>query len=471
MKLRLAANFGIGRILLERLRAGRGPATLSRPAGRRKRREGSMAVLLGAIADDFTGATDLCNTLVRRGMRAVQLIGVPEASAAVPDAEAIVVALKSRTIPAAEAVAQSLAALAWLRGAGARQLLFKYCSTFDSTNAGNIGPVAEALLDALGADFTLYCPAFPEAGRTIYRGYLFVGDVLLSESGMRDHPLTPMRDPSLVRVLQRQCRGRVGLVPVATVARGADAVREAFAELRRQGIRHAIVDAIEDRHLEAIGAAAADLPLITGGSGIALGLPENFRRRGLLSAGAADALPAIGGAAAVLSGSCSTATLAQVAHMRERAPAFTIDPIAIAAGRDVAAQALDWAGPLLGAGPILISATAHPEEVAEVQRRLGRERAGALVEQTLAAIAEGLVARGVRRLVVAGGETAGAVVQALGVTGLRIGRQIDPGVPWTASFPGSLGEPVLALALKSGNFGAPDFFLRAFSVLAEGDAA
>jgi uncharacterized protein YgbK (DUF1537 family) len=280
-----------------------------------------------------------------------------------------------------------------------------------------------------------------------------------------------MRDPSLVRVLQRQCRGRVGLVPVATVARGADAVREAFAELRRQGIRHAIVDAIEDRHLEAIGAAAADLPLITGGSGIALGLPENFRRRGLLSAGAADALPAIGGAAAVLSGSCSTATLAQVAHMRERAPAFTIDPIAIAAGRDVAAQALDWAGPLLGAGPILISATAHPEEVAEVQRRLGRERAGALVEQTLAAIAEGLVARGVRRLVVAGGETAGAVVQALGVTGLRIGRQIDPGVPWTASFPGSLGEPVLALALKSGNFGAPDFFLRAFSVLAEGDAA
>jgi uncharacterized protein YgbK (DUF1537 family) len=426
-----------------------------------------MAVLLGAIADDFTGATDLCNTLVRRGMRAVQLIGVPQASAAAPDAEAVVVALKSRTIPAAEAATQSLAALAWLRGAGARQLLFKYCSTFDSTDAGNIGPVAEALLDALGADFTLYCPAFPEAGRTICHGYLFVGDVLLSESGMRDHPLTPMRDPSLVRVLQRQCRGKVGLVPVATVARGASAVREAFAGLRREGIRHAIVDAIEDSHLETIVEAAADFPLITGGSGIALGLPANFRRRGLLGDGDADALPVVAGAAVVLSGSCSTATLAQVAHMRERAPAFAIDPIAVAEGRDVAAEALDWAGPLLGAGPILISATAPPEEVAEAQRRLGRERAGALVEEALAVIARGLAAKGARRFVVAGGETAGAVVQALGVKGLRIGRQIDPGVPWTVS----LGEPMLALALKSGNFGAPDFFLRAFSVLAEGDAA
>ncbi len=424
-----------------------------------------MPVLLGAIADDFTGATDLCNTLVRRGMRTVQLIGVPGVSTSVPDAEAVVVALKSRTIPAADAIDESLRALSWLRDAGARQVLFKYCSTFDSTDAGNIGPVAEAMMDALGADFTLFCPAFPEAGRTIYRGYLFVGDVLLSESGMRDHPLTPMRDPSLVRVLQRQSRGKVGLVPVATVARGAPAIRDAFAELREQGCRHAIVDAIEDRHLEMIGEAAADFPLITGGSGIALGLPENFRRRGLLGDGPADALPAVSGAAVVLSGSCSTATLAQVAYMRERAPMFTVDPIAIAEGRDVAAAALDWARPLIGAEPILISATAPPEEVADVQRRLGRDKAGALLEETLAAIARGLAAAGARRFVVAGGETAGAVVQALGVTGLRIGPQIDPGVPWTAS----LDEPALALALKSGNFGAPDFFLRAFAVLSEGD--
>src|SRR5580700_3220587 len=425
-----------------------------------------MTVLLGAIADDFTGATDLCNTLVRRGMRTVQLIDVPMPGREVPDAEAVVVALKSRTIPAAEAIEKSLAALGWLRKAGARQILFKYCSTFDSTDAGNIGPVAEALMEALGTDFTLFCPAFPENGRTIYRGYLFIGDVLLSESGMRDHPLTPMRDPSLVRVLQRQCRGKVGLVQQPIVAQGAQAIRDAFASLRQAGFRHAIVDAVADRDLEAIGEAAADLALITGGSGIALGLPANFRRQGLLGeGGSADALPPVEGGAAVLSGSCSQATQAQVAYMRERRPVFTIDPVAAAAGRDIVEEALDWAMARLGDKPILISATATPEVVAAVQEALGRERAGALVEGILAGVARGLVERGVRRLVVAGGETSGAVVQALGAVGLRIGRQIDPGVPWTVSLPGSLGDPPLALALKSGNFGAEDFFLRAFDVL------
>jgi uncharacterized protein YgbK (DUF1537 family) len=427
-----------------------------------------MPVVLGAIADDFTGATDLCNTLVRRGMKTVQLIDVPQGNLTpgrtIPDAEAVVIALKSRTIPAGDAVAMSLAALAWLKDAGARQILFKYCSTFDSTDKGNIGPVAEALLEALGADFTLYCPAFPEAGRTIFKGYLFVGDGLLSESGMRDHPLTPMRDPSLVRVLQQQSRGKVGLVQHSTVAQGPQAIADAFAELKEGGFRHTIVDAIADRDLEAIGEAAKDFVLITGGSGIALGLPGNFRRQGLIGDGAAaDALPRIAGKAAVLSGSCSQATLAQLAHMRERAPVFAIDPLAAAAGDDIAEEALSWAEGKLGDQPILFAATAPPETVAEVQAKLGRERAGALVEWIMAEIAKGLVARGVRRIVVAGGETAGAVVQALGVTGLRIGRQIDPGVPWTVS----LGEPALALALKSGNFGAPDFFLRAFTALEE----
>jgi 3-dehydrotetronate 4-kinase len=423
-----------------------------------------MSVLLGAIADDFTGATDLCNTLVRRGMRTVQLIDVPSPDVVVGNAEAVVVALKSRTVPFEDAVQTSLAALAWLQRAGARQILFKYCSTFDSTDAGNIGPVAEALMDALDTDFTLFCPAFPETGRTIYRGYLFVGDVLLSESGMRDHPLTPMRDPSLVRVLQRQTRGKVGLVPQYDVARGTEAIRDAFASLRQAGFRHAIVDAIENRDLEAIGEAAADFALITGGSGIASGLPENFRRQGLLGeSSGADALPPIAGPAAVLSGSCSEATRAQLAYIRERAPVFKVDPVAAAAGRNIVGEALDWATSRLGDRPIVISATAPPEEVAAIQKALGRERAGALVEETLAAIARGLAARGARRLIVAGGETAGAIVQALGVTGLRIGRQIDPGVPWTMS----LGDPPLALALKSGNFGAPDFFWRACSVLDE----
>ncbi len=425
-----------------------------------------MTLLLGSIADDFTGATDLANTLVRQGMRTVQLIDVPDAATALPDADAIVVALKSRTIPAADAVKQSLAALAWLRRAGARQILFKYCSTFDSTDAGNIGPVADALLDALagapGGDFTVFCPAFPENGRTIYKGYLFVGDVLLSESGMRDHPLTPMRDPSLVRVLQRQTRHKVGLVPYATVAKGADAIRDAFAALRRDGFRHAVVDAVGDGDLLALGAAIADLALITGGSGIALGLPENFRRAGLLApSDAAGTLPVVHGPEAVIAGSCSTATLAQVAAMRARRPVFDIDPLALAEGADAVGAALDFAARELASGPILISASAPPEQVRQVQDRLGRERAGTLVETALAAIARGLVERGVRRLVVAGGETSGAVVKALGITGLRIGPQIDPGVPWTAS----LGDKPLLLALKSGNFGGPDFFLRSFAVL------
>jgi 3-dehydrotetronate 4-kinase len=420
-----------------------------------------MTLLLGAIADDFTGATDLANTLVRQGMRTVQLIGVP-AQPAPADVDALVVALKSRTVPAAEAVAQSLAALRWLKSAGARQILFKYCSTFDSTDQGNIGPVADALLDALGADFTVFCPAFPENGRTIYRGYLFVGDVLLSESSMRDHPLTPMRDANLCRVLARQTPHKVGLVPLAAVSRGAAAVRAEFARLRRDGCRHAILDAVSDSDLLTLGEALPDLALVTGGSGIALGLPENFRRAGLLEqTQQADRLPPVRGTAAVISGSCSTATLAQVAAMRRTAAVFDVDPLALAAGEPIAARALDWAGSRLGDAPLLISASAPPERVRAVQEKLGRERAGSLVEAALAEIARGLVGRGVRRLVVAGGETSGAVVQALGITGLRIGRQIDPGVPWTAS----LGEPTLALALKSGNFGGEDFFMRAFQCL------
>jgi uncharacterized protein YgbK (DUF1537 family) len=427
-----------------------------------------MPVLLGAIADDFTGATDLCNTLVRRGMKTVQLIDVPAPGTTVPDAEAVVIALKSRTIPAADAISASLKALAWLQDAGARQILFKYCSTFDSTDAGNIGPVAEALLDALGSEFTLYCPAFPEAGRTIFKGYLFVGDMLLSESGMRDHPLTPMRDPSLVRVLQRQCKGKVGLVEQATVAKGPAAIAEAFAALKRDGYRHAIVDATADHDLEAIGEAASDFALITGGSGIALGLPANFRRLALIGdGGGADILPKINGKTAVLSGSCSQATLAQLAYMRERAPVFAIDPLAAASGAKVADEALAWAADRLGDQPILFAATAPPDQVAAAQEKLGRENAGALIEGIMADIARGLVGRGVRRLVVAGGETAGAVVQALGVTGLQIGRQIDPGVPWTVSLPGNSNTPPLALALKSGNFGKPDFFLRAFEAYEE----
>lgn len=424
-----------------------------------------MPALLGCIADDFTGGTDLAGMLVKAGMRTVQLIGVPDGP--LPEGvDAVVVALKSRTSPVDDAVAESLAALKWLQQAGCRQFYFKYCSTFDSTPRGNIGPVAEALMKALGTSFTIACPAFPANARTIYKGCLFVGDVPLNESGMRNHPLTPMTDANLVRVLQQQVQGKVGLVEYATVSQGADAVGRRFTALREQGVGMAIVDALSNADLEAIGTACANMPLITGGSGIALGLPQNFRRIGLLSQSVvADALPGIGGHRAVISGSCSVATNRQVALMRERAPAFNIDPMRLACGEDLASAALDWARSRVGKEPILVYATATPETVRQAQAKLGAVHAGELVENALARVARGLVDLGVGQLIVAGGETSGAVVKALGVTGLRIGPEIDPGVPWTTSLNKVSGDRPIALALKSGNFGSDDFFFKAWGKL------
>lgn len=420
-------------------------------------------MLLGCIADDFTGATDLANTLVRYGMRTVQLLGVPDEATVVPDADAVVVALKSRTTPAGDAVNESLAALQWLRNAGCEQFFFKYCSTFDSTADGNIGPVADALLDELDANFTIACPAFPENARTIFKGHLFVGDVLLNESGMQNHPLTPMTDANLVNVLQSQTPHKVGLIKHDVVAAGVGAVLGASQKLIQDGYRHAIVDAVTDADLEVIGEACAGLKLITGGSGVALGLPANFRANGSLTqTGSADALPAINGASIVLAGSCSTATLAQVEHMKASRPAFRIDPADVANGKNVAEDAIEFAASNLATGPVLIYSSAPAEQIQQVQAQFGREAAGTMIENTLAKIAASVVQdHGVRRVVVAGGETSGAVVTALNVRGLRIGPQIDPGVPWTVS----LGHQPLALALKSGNFGSEDFFLKSLAQL------
>jgi 3-dehydrotetronate 4-kinase len=422
----------------------------------------SAPVLLGCIADDFTGATDLANMLVRGGMRTVQTIGVPQAPLDQP-VQAVVVALKSRTAPRDAAVAESLAALEWLRAAGCRQFYFKYCSTFDSTAAGNIGPVAEALMKALGTGFAIACPAFPEAGRTIYRGNLFVGDLLLNESGMQNHPLTPMTDANLVRVLQQQTQIKVGLLRYDTVQQGPEAIAVARAALVGQQVGLAIADAISDDDLYKLGTACADDILLTGGSGLAIGLPANFARAGLLpETGHAEDLPVIEGPSAVLSGSCSRATQGQVAHWTEAGhPAFRIDPLALSSNPALVEQALSFAARHIASEPVLIYATSTPEEVVAVQQKLGTAASGALVEDALAAIAKGLRELGVRRFVIAGGETSGAVVKALGVNALQIGPQIDPGVPWTAS----LGTPALALALKSGNFGTPDFFSKALSAL------
>lgn len=415
---------------------------------------------LGCIADDFTGATDLANNLVRAGMRVTQSIGVPTA-AWQGEADAVVVALKSRTVPAAEAVEQSLAALRWLQAGGAEQIYFKYCSTFDSTPRGNIGPVTEALMQALGAHFTIASPAFPDNQRTVFKGHLFVGEVLLSESGMQNHPLTPMTDPNLVRVLQAQSRGKVGLIDHLVVARGERAIRERIGVLAAQGVSIAIVDALTNEDLMRLGPALKGMALVTAGSGVAIGLPPNF---GIEPSSRASRLPPPAGWQAVVSGSCSLATNQQVQEwIRCGAPALALDPVRLATGIDVAAEVLAWAQPLLPLGPVLVYSTADAATVRSTQARLGVGQAGALIERTLAAIAQGLVKLGVRQLLVAGGETAGACVQALGVAQMQIGPQIDPGVPWCHTvLPTGEG---LHLALKSGNFGTPDFFGKAFGLL------
>lgn len=418
-------------------------------------------LLIGAIADDFTGATDLANNLVRRGMRAVQAIGVPKEPLG-EDVDAVVVALKSRTVPAREAVAASLEALAWLRREGAQQIFFKYCSTFDSTREGNIGPVAEALMDALGTDLAIACPAFPENRRTVFKGYLFAGDGLLNESGMEHHPLTPMTDANLVRVLQAQSRGKVGLVDYRAVGANADAIAARFGALRAEGVRLAIVDAISDDDLMRIGKAVAGMPLVTGGSGVAIGLPANW---GIAPSPAAAALPAPSGLRAIVSGSCSAATRGQVEAFRAAGgQAFALDPMAMAGDESTANAVLAQASAAAASGPVLVYSTAAPESVRAVQGRLGTQAAGELVERAIAGIAKGLVASGVRQLIVAGGETSGAVVQSLGIERLRIGGQIDPGVPWCAAH-SPVADGTIHLALKSGNFGAPDFFTKAFAQL------
>jgi uncharacterized protein YgbK (DUF1537 family) len=423
-------------------------------------------ILLGCIADDFTGATDLANNLVRAGMRVVQTIGTPDASNTV-DADAVVIALKSRTLPAAQAVAQSLAALRWLRAQGAQQIYFKYCSTFDSVYegeaSGNIGPVTEALMDALGTDFTVATPAFPDNQRTVFKGHLFVGDALLAESSMRNHPLTPMTDSNLVRVMQGQCHKEIGLLDYSVVAQGVGAITERVAQLRAKGVGIAIVDAVSNADLLVLGQALAGMPLLTAGSGLAIGLPANFS---ISPSAEAGVLPPALGATAIVSGSCSLATNAQVKHFMDAGlPAFAVDPVQLMHGVDVVQQVMDWALPLLGDKPVLVYSTADPTAVRTSQAQLGAHAAAEMVERALSEIAIGLVKRGVGQLIVAGGETSGACVQALGITRMQVGMQVAPGVPWCHAVTGLEGRPV-HLLLKSGNFGAPDIFTQGFGLLA-----
>jgi 3-dehydrotetronate 4-kinase len=428
-----------------------------------------VTLALGCIADDYTGASDLANTLTRCGLRTVQTIGVPSDDLALPDVDAVVVSLKSRSIEAGQAVSRSRAAEKWLRGHGAAHVLFKICSTFDSTDAGNIGPVMDALRADSGDNIVLVTPAFPETGRTVYQGNLFVGSVPLNESPLKDHPLNPMHDSNLVRVLARQSRTKIGLVDLAAIARGPDAVRARLADLAGKDIGAAIADAVFERDLEIIGQVALDHRVSVGASGLGLGLARALVASGKIKSNAANAMPnaAVGGQAACLAGSCSQATLQQIANAERVMPVLHLDPDRIVAGQDEARRALSWAKDRLGDGPVLIASSSTPDRVAALQSRHGRDAAGHAIEQAMADIAEGLFETGVRRLVVAGGETSGAVVDRLRIPGFLVGPEIAAGVPVLraigAKADGKAGD--MLLALKSGNFGGPEFFSDALKLM------
>ncbi|MCG8492127.1 MAG: four-carbon acid sugar kinase family protein [Sneathiellales bacterium] len=420
-------------------------------------------MLLGCIADDLTGATDLAMILVAEGMQTVQIVGVPDHLTPVPDADAVIIALKSRTIPAKEAVSQSLECCRWLKKAGAKQIFFKYCSTFDSTSEGNIGPVSDALMKELDCSHTIACPAFPKNGRTVYQGNLFVFDQLLSESSMKTHPLTPMTDSNLARVLSAQSRSNVENIYCEEVSKGEQAIRTAFSSNSKENPTIYILDAIHDEHLKTIGQAISNLPLVTGGSAVAMGLPANFQNKGLLNREAdTDAFRPPAGRNVILSGSCSDTTLKQIRHAKKYIPSFKIDPNDIARGAPVIRNALEFSLSQTDPDrPVLIYSSAGSEDVRRAQSGFGKIALGEKIEIAMGEIAKALSLEGFNRFVVAGGETSGAVIQALEISSLHIGPEIDPGVPWTLT----TEEPSRALALKSGNFGSEDFFIKALELL------
>ncbi|TBA98363.1 3-oxo-tetronate kinase [Rhizobium ruizarguesonis] len=425
-----------------------------------------MVILLGSIADDYTGASDLANTLTKNGLRTVQTVGIPDPSLALPDVDAVVVSLKIRSVPASDAVAAAASAERWLRQRGAGHVLYKICSTFDSTDAGNIGPVTEALSDAAGGGIVLVTPAFPETGRTVYLGHLFVGGQPLNESPLKDHPLNPMHDANLVRVLTRQSRNVVGLIDLTTIAAGPGAVKARLDSFRTAGITAVIADAIFERDLETLGEVALETPVSTGASGLGLGLARALVRSGRISSGGAtttDAIRPVGGLSAVVAGSCSKATLHQLDIAERSMPVLRLDPEQLLAGPDEIAAAISWAGDRISAGPVVVAASAAPETVSRLQSLYGRGATGHAIETATSIITAELVERGVRRLVVAGGETSGAAVDRLAIPAFLIGPEIAPGVPVLRTVGNAQGD--MLLALKSGNFGGEDFFTAALAMM------
>ncbi|MCM2370577.1 3-oxo-tetronate kinase [Aporhodopirellula aestuarii] len=427
----------------------------------------NRTAVLGCIADDVTGATDLANNLVRGGMRVVQVLGVPDARvlANAFEVDAIVVALKTRSIPKQDAISQSLDALKSLQALRISHFYFKYCSTFDSTEEGNIGPVAEALMDSLGVTQTVFCPAFPAAGRTVYQGHLFVGDQLLNESGMQNHPLNPMTDANLVRFLGKQTSRRVGLVSSAVIESGAAAVAQRLSQLKEDDVSMVVTDTTSDEQLTMLASSCASLPLVTGGSGLARFLPDAYRECGLLHSQVfAPEVPKVDGRSLIVAGSCSRATAGQIRYMDGKCPLYRIDVSGVMDDPNVEQNKIvKWASESDPGQPVLIASGASPEQITETQERFGAMEVALAIENFLSALTVRLVKDlGFTRLVLAGGETSGAIVRELGIDTLRIGPEICTGVPWTESLD---RERSLALALKSGNFGDANFFESALEML------
>jgi uncharacterized protein YgbK (DUF1537 family) len=423
-----------------------------------------MSLILGCIADDYTGASDLANTLTKAGLRTVQTVGLPGVGLTLPEVDAVVISLKIRSIDAEHAIAAARSADQWLRNRGAAHVLYKICSTFDSTDKGNIGPVTEALAADAGSAITLVTPAFPETGRTVYCGHLFVGSQPLNESPLKDHPLNPMRDANLVRVLARQSAGKIGLLDLHAIAKGSEFARKKLAELRDTGHTAAIVDAVFEHDLDVIGEVALAEKLSTGASGMGLGLARalvNSGRVPIAASNFSQTMRPVGGLSAIVAGSCSSATLEQIAVAARSMPVLRLDPDRLIADPDQIEAAIAWAGERMSKGAVLIAASADPETVARVQSKYGRQRSGHAIETAMAAIVAALVAKGVRRIVLAGGETSGAAVDGLAIPAFLIGPEIAPGVPVLRSLGNSQQD--LLMALKSGNFGGPDFFERALA--------
>ncbi|MEM7209213.1 MAG: 3-oxo-tetronate kinase [Pseudomonadota bacterium] len=420
-----------------------------------------MSLILGCIADDFTGATDLASTLVKEGVRTVVVIGVPNCNTDVSDAQAVVIALKSRTAETADAIRWSLDSLTWLKNRNCKQYFFKYCSTFDSTEKGNIGPVADALVEALDTDICTVCPAFPDNERTVYKGMLFVGDLLLSESSMKDHPLTPMKDSNLARLLGQQSDGKSGLVDLKHVRQGAEAIRQQLDCLQNRGVRYAIVDAVTNDDLQEIGKSLSDHQLVTGGSAVAAGLPANYHQAGLIDPIHVSELSSYPGRKAVLSGSCSSTSLTQLTNVIGRWPSYYIDPFRLEGEHSIVDDISTWVSNQNPTQPVVIYSSTNPETLRKVHAKLDGKLAAESIEITFGRIARRLSESGFDQFIVAGGETSGSVVRGLKINELKVGKEIDPGVPWCQTVRGKN----LAITLKSGNFGVEEFFEKAFRLL------